>query len=192
LENTGRYRVSLTRDKDIFIKLRDRVTIAREKQADLFISFHADSIEKGGVSGVSIYTLSEKASDAQSAKLAAQENRADLIAGIDLTVEDEDVANILVDLAMRDTMNQSNFFANKLVQNFKADSVKLLDSPHRSAGFAVLKAPDIPSVLIEAGFMSNKKEVEMLSSPSHRKKIAGSVRDAIEAYFEQVRKNQRI
>ncbi len=192
LEGTGRYRVALTRDKDIFIKLRDRVTIARQQEADLFISIHADSIEKSNVSGVSVYTLSEKASDSQTAKLAAQENRADLIAGIDLSVEDEDVANILVDLAMRDTMNQSNFFANKLLEKLKAGQVRLLDSPHRSAGFAVLKAPDIPSVLVEAGFMSNKKESELLNTLAHRKKVARALGDAVDTYFEQVRKNQRI
>lgn len=192
LEGTGRYRVALTRDKDIFIKLRERVSIARRQQADLFISVHADSIEKSNVSGVSVYTLSEKASDAQTAKLAAQENRADLIAGLDLSVEDEDVASILVDLAMRDTMNQSNFFANTLIDKLKARQVRLLDSPHRSAGFAVLKAPDIPSVLVEAGFMSNKKESELLNTPAHRAKISQALSGAIDSYFEQVRKNQRI
>ena len=192
LEGTGRYRVALTRDKDIFIKLRERVSIARRQQADLFISIHADSIEKSNVSGVSVYTLSEKASDAQTAKLAAQENRADLIAGLDLSVEDEDVASILVDLAMRDTMNQSNFFANTLIDKLKARQVRLLDSPHRSAGFAVLKAPDIPSVLVEAGFMSNKKESELLNTPAHRAKISQALSGAIDSYFEQVRKNQRI
>lgn len=192
LEGTGRYRVALTRDKDIFIKLRERVSIARRQQADLFISIHADSIEKSNVSGVSVYTLSEKASDAQTARLAAQENRADLIAGLDLSVEDEDVASILVDLAMRDTMNQSNFFANTLIEKLRGRKVVLLDSPHRSAGFAVLKAPDIPSVLVEAGFMSNKKESELLNTPAHRAKIAGALAGAVDSYFEQVRKNQRI
>ncbi|MCE7886999.1 MAG: N-acetylmuramoyl-L-alanine amidase [Alphaproteobacteria bacterium PRO2] len=192
LEGTGRYRVALTRDRDIFIKLRERVAIARRQQADLFISIHADSIEKSNVSGVSVYTLSETASDAQTAKLAAQENRADLIAGLDLSVEDEDVASILVDLAMRDTMNQSNFFANTLIEKLRRRQVRLLDSPHRSAGFAVLKAPDIPSVLVEAGFMSNKKEAELLNTPAHRAKIAQALAGAVDSYFEQVRKNQRI
>ncbi len=192
LEGTGRYRVALTRERDVFIKLRERVSIARRQQADLFISIHADSIEKSSVSGVSVYTLSETASDAQTAKLAAQENRADLIAGLDLSVEDEDVANILVDLAMRDTMNQSNFFANTLIEKFKSNQVRLLDSPHRSAGFAVLKAPDIPSVLVEAGFMSNKKESELLNTPAHRAKIARALGNAVDSYFDQVRKNQRI
>ena len=192
LESTGRYRVALTRDKDVFIKLRDRVTFARERQADLFISLHADSIGKSSVSGVSVYTLSEKASDAQTAKLAEQENRVDLIAGLDLSTEDEDVAGILVDLAMRDTMNQSNFFANKAVEKLKAGSLRLLETPHRSAGFAVLKAPDIPSILVDTGFMSNAKEAALLGTPAHREKIARALGSAVDSYFEQVRKKQKI
>jgi N-acetylmuramoyl-L-alanine amidase len=98
----------------------------------------------------------------------------------------------LVDLAMRDTMNQSSFFANKVVEKLKNNSVRLLDRPHRSAGFAVLKAPDVPSVLVETGFMSNKKEVELLNSNAHREKLARALTSAVESYFEQVRKNQRI
>lgn len=192
LEDTGRYRVLLTRDRDIFIKLGDRVKFARDNGADLFVSIHADSIGKSAVHGASVYTLSEKASDAQTEKLAARENRADLIAGIDLSVEDQDVANILVDLAMRDTMNQSKFFAGKLVDTMENHGVSTLDSPHRSAGFAVLKAADIPSVLIEAGFMSNRKESALLNSDDYRRKVAAAIRGGIDAYFEQVRKNQRI
>ncbi|MGB4056478.1 MAG: N-acetylmuramoyl-L-alanine amidase, partial [Alphaproteobacteria bacterium] len=192
LESTGRYRVALTRSDDRFIKLRDRVKIARQKEADLFISIHADSIGHSDVSGVSVYTLSEKASDAQTAKLAEQENKSDLIAGIDLSTEDKEVASILVDLAMRDTMNQSGFFANTFLKKLQSHKLNILDKPHRSAGFAVLKAPDIPSVLVETGFMSNKKEAALLSTPAYRKKIASSLREAVDAYFEKVRKNQRI
>jgi N-acetylmuramoyl-L-alanine amidase len=185
LEATGRYRVTLTRDKDVFIRLSQRVAFARNKQADLFISLHADSINRAGVRGASIYTLSEKASDAETEKLAARENHADLIAGLDLSVEDEDVANILVDLTMRDTMNQSKFFANKSVSLLKASGVRTLENPHRFAGFAVLKAPDIPSVLIELGYMSNAQESAMLSSPEYRGKIAGALVAGINEYFEK-------
>lgn len=192
LLETGRYRVEMTRDTDVFIKLADRVKFARKYNADLFVSIHADSLENGKVSGASIYTLSEKASDAQTAKLAARENRADLVAGIDLSVEDKEVANILLDLAMRDTMNQSKFFANTLAGTFKSHSLKTLDTPHRSAGFAVLKAPDIPSVLIETGFMSNRKEADLLNNPAHRRKLAKAILSGIDTYFEQVRKNQKI
>lgn len=192
LEASGQYRVKMTRETDIFIKLSNRVKFARKHSGDLFISIHADSLRNKNVSGASVYTLSEKASDAQTARLAARENKADLIAGIDLDVEDEDVASILVDLAMRETSNQSKFFANTLVDNFKAQNVRLLERPHRSAGFAVLKAPDIPSVLVEAGFMSNKKEANLLNTSSHRGKIAKALKKGIDRYFAQVRKNQRI
>ena len=192
LEDSGEYRVIMTRDTDTFIKLSDRVKFARKHGADLFISIHADSLERSSVRGASVYTLSEKASDAQTEKLAAQENRADLIAGVDLSVEDEEVANILVDLAMRDTMNQSKFFAGKVVDTFKSGDLNLLDDPHRHAGFAVLKAPDIPSVLIEAGFMSNRSEAEMLASDGYKAKFSRTLKRGIDAYFEQVRKNQRL
>lgn len=189
LESTGRYNVQLTRSTDVFIKLPDRVKIARRIGADLFISLHADSIDKPGVHGASIYTLSNKASDAQTAKLAARENRADLIAGVDLSHEDKEVADILIDLAMRDTMNQSKFFANTVVKKANANGIDLLESPHRFAGFAVLKAPDIPSVLIEMGFMSNKNEVARLSSPEYRKKLASAIGMSVDSYFIKISKN---
>lgn len=189
LEATGRYRVHLTRSSDTFIKLQDRVKIGRKNEADLFISLHADSIDKPGVSGASIYTLSNTASDAQTEKLAARENQADLIAGVDLSHEDKQVANILIDLAMRDTMNQSKFFANTVVKQANNKGIKLLDKPHRYAGFAVLKAPDVPSVLIEMGFMSNKKEANQLSSPEYRKKLVGTIVSGIDTYFTKIQKN---
>ena len=192
LEGTGRYRVKMTREDDRFIKLRDRVKFARKHKGDLFVSIHADSIAgKSHIKGASVYTLSEKASDKQTARLAARENKADLIAGIDLSVEDEDVVNILVDLARRDTMNQSKFFAGELVKTLPAQGVQLLERPHRYAGFAVLKAPDIPSILVEAGFLSNSQEAKRLNTASYRKKVARGLRQGINVYFDQVRKNQR-
>lgn len=186
LEVTGRYKVQLTRDKDIFIRLSQRVSIARQKKADLFISLHADSINRSGVRGASIYTLSETASDAESEKLAARENLSDAIAGLDLSHEDEDVANILVDLTMRDTMNQSKFFANKTINQLKNGGIRVLDNGHRYAGFAVLKAPDIPSVLIELGYMSNAQESAMLSQPEYRSQIAQALVSSIDGYFATV------
>lgn len=191
LEASGAYRVQLTRNNDRYIRLSERVKIARRNDADLFLSIHADSINKASVSGASVYTLSERASDAQTAKLAARENRSDIIAGVDLGVEDKEVANILVDLARRDTMNQSKFFAEKLVKNFKANGIRTLQNPHRHAGFAVLKAPDIPSVLVEAGFMSNRKEANMLSGYSYRARVAGALKDGIDTYFKKVHQNTR-
>jgi N-acetylmuramoyl-L-alanine amidase len=191
LEASGRYNVKLTRESDVFIKLYDRVKFARQNSGDLFVSIHADSIPRPNVRGASIYTLSDKASDAQTAKLAARENKADLIAGIDLNTEDEEVANILVNLAMRDTMNQSKYFANTLVDEFNRGGVKLLTKPHRYAGFAVLKAPDIPSILVEAGFMSNNSEANMLNTQKYRSQVARAIKQGIDAYFRTVAENER-
>lgn len=191
LLESGQYRVLMTRESDVFIKLRDRVKFARDNKADLFVSIHADSIEKNSVRGASVYTLSEKASDKQTARLAARENKADLIAGVDLSVEDEQVASILVDLTMRDTTNQGKYFANKVVESLRGNGLKVLQNPHRHAGFAVLKAPDVPSLLIEAGFMSNKQEAEHLNTPAYRRQVAQALKRGISAYFDQVKKNQR-
>ena len=192
LESTGRYEVHLTRHNDTYLRLYKRVDFARNKKADLFISLHADSIGKSNVRGASIYTLSEKASDAQTARLAERENRADLIAGVDLSHEDEQVANILVDLAMRDTMNQSNFFAGTLLDRMRSSNIRILEKPLRHAGFAVLKAPDVPSVLIEIGFMSNKYEAEQLARPAYRDQIGRALVSGIDSNFEKIRRNQRL
>lgn len=189
---TGRYRVKMTREKDVYLKLYQRVAFARKHEGDLFISLHADSIRKSTVSGASVYTLSEKASDTQTAALAARENRSDLIAGVDLTHEDQDVAGILVDLVMRDTMNQSIFLANTMVDTLAMGNIKVLDNPHRYAGFAVLKAPDIPSVLVEMGFLSNRKEADMLSKPDYRRKVVSSLMRGIETYFDKALRHERI
>lgn len=191
LEGTGRYKVLLTREKDTYLKLYKRVEFARLNHADLFISLHADSIGKSNVRGASIYTLSEKASDEQTALLADRENRADLIAGMDLDTNDEQVATILVDLTMRDTMNQSKFFANKLVDHMGDGSIEMLDNPHRFAGFAVLKAPDIPSVLIEMGFMSNPREAAQLTKPEYRRALAKTLVTGIDTYFAKLQLMQR-
>ena len=189
LEETGRYRVALTRHNDKYLKLYKRVSTARSQEADLFISLHADSIGRADVRGASIYTLSNKASDAQTAKLARRENQVDLISGVDLSHEDKDVANILLDLAMRDTMNQSKFFANIVVDSMRGRGIRILPRPHRFAGFAVLKAPDIPSVLMEMGFMSNRNEARLLSTKDYQRKIAAALRDSIDIYFSKLQKN---
>ncbi len=186
LEESGKYAVRMTRDKDVFIPLRGRVQFARKNGGDLFISLHADSIRDDMVTGASVYTLSETASDAETAKLADRENKSDVIAGIDLSGQEEDVANILLDLATRDTMNQSKFLANTVVVTMSGRGIKTLERPHRSAGFAVLKAPDIPSILVEMGYLTNRSEVARLSSPEHRKKIAGTLKASVDAYFAKV------
>lgn len=189
LEATGRYRVKLTRDTDIYIKLPERVRIARSAGADMFISLHADTIGRPSVKGASVYTLSDVASDAETAKLATRENAVDTLVNVDVGHVDADVADILIDLVTRDNMNQSKVLAETVVSTFKANGVSTLPlRPHRSAGFAVLKAPDIPSVLIEMGYLSNKEEADLLASSSHRTKIAASVTRIIERFYNETSK----
>lgn len=190
LERTGRFKVYLTRDRDVFIRLRGRIEIARERKADLFISVHADTIRNRKIRGLSVYTLSEKASDKEAGELAERENKSDLIAGIDLSHESEEVTNILIDLAQRETMNQSARLASLLVDELKS-RVKVLRNPHRFAGFAVLKAPDVPSVLIEMGFLSNRDDERALRSKSHRRKVAQSIAGAVDAYFQKIESASR-
>ncbi len=183
LEATGRYRVHLTRDSDVFIRLRDRVAKARAVNAELFVSIHADSIGNRHTSGASIYSLSETASDSEAAALAQRENRADIIAGVDLSHETPEVATILIDLAQRETNNQSAILAGVLVQELARDVPLLPAKPHRFAGFAVLKAPDVPSVLVELGYLSNPAEERLLNRQQHRMKVAGGIVRALDKYF---------
>jgi N-acetylmuramoyl-L-alanine amidase len=183
LEATGRYRVVLTRQRDIFLRLRSRVEAARSAAADLFVSLHADALKNRKVRGAAVYTLSEVSSDKEAAELAARENKADVIAGVDLTHENPVVANILIDLAQRETMNYSARFATLLVAQLRRTG-KTLRNSHRFAGFAVLKAPDIPSVLIEMGYLSNPKEERLLNQPSYQRKLADAIARAMDRYFE--------
>jgi len=185
LKKFGIYRVKLTRDRDIFIPLRERIEIGREAGADLFISVHADSIRKPNIRGASVYTLSERASDKEAAALAEKENKADLIAGIDLSGNDEMINSILIDMAQRKTLDKSSHFATILVGELK-QRTKLLRNTHRFAGFAVLKAPDVPSVLLEVGFLSNVHDERALKTPAYRKKIAMGVAKAVNRYFQRV------
>ncbi len=186
---SGKYRVLLTRETDKFIRLSDRVKFARKYRGDLFISLHINSNHKPNIRGVSVYTLSKKASDEQTAKLAEKENQADMIAGINFNVEDEQVAFILGDFLMNETMNQSKFFANLVVSKIAEHGIHTLHNTHRYAGFAVLKAPDIPSILIEAGFISNKKDLRLLNNKNHKRKMAKAIQKAIDIYFANVYKN---
>lgn len=191
LEATGRYRVKLTRDSDVFIRLRDRVAIGREAGADLFISLHADSISSGDVRGMSIYTLSDKASDREAEMLAAKENRADALVGLDLSGENKLVANILIDLAQRDAMNHSKRFATLALQNLGRDVPLIPNRPHRQAGFAVLTAPDVPSALIEMGYLSNRQDIRLLTSTGHRERLGKGLARTIDAYFRWLHGTQR-
>ncbi|MDE1174649.1 MAG: N-acetylmuramoyl-L-alanine amidase [Parvibaculaceae bacterium] len=182
LRASGRYTVYMTRSDDTFIPLRGRVAFARAHHADLFMSIHADSIQRDNIRGMSVYTLSETASDKEAAALAQKENRADVIAGIDLKGETPEVTDILIDLAQRETKNYSSHFARSIV-SYASQQTAMLDPSHRFAGFAVLKAPDVPSVLVELGFLTNPKDERELTSQVWRRKVAGSFTRAIDSYF---------
>jgi N-acetylmuramoyl-L-alanine amidase len=184
LEKSGKYRVVLTRVDDTFIPLGERVKMARQRQAALFISIHADSLPKaeGDVQGATVYTLSDKASDSEAAKLAESENRSDVVAGIDLSREPGDVADILIDLAQRETKGFSHQFARTLVGEMKT-AMRLHKKPLKSASFVVLKAPDVPSVLVELGYMTNKQDLKLLMSEGWRAKAAESMVQAVDAFF---------
>lgn len=182
LKASGRYRVALTRDRDIFIPLRERVAIARAKGADLFISLHADSITSKQVRGLSIYTLSEKASDREAEMLAQRENQSDAIGGLDLKGQTADVASILIGMSQRDTMNRSRRFAATLLKSLDPN-ITVLPGPLRSAGFAVLTAADVPAVLVEMGYLSHSQDARLLTSDLHRKRMAASLLRAVDGYF---------
>jgi N-acetylmuramoyl-L-alanine amidase len=185
LVNTGRYKVYLTRDSDNFIPLFQRVEIARKKKADLFISIHANSAEDNSVSGFSIYTLSEKASDKRAELLAQKENRADIIHGVDFAGASRDIMKTLIDLSQRQSKNSSSAFANITIKSIKTSEIEILQNSHRFAGFAVLTAPDMASVLIELGYVSNKYEEKLLNSIGYKRRVADSLTKAIDDYFKQ-------
>ena len=184
IEKTGKYRVIMTRTDDTFIPLNDRVKIARSQSAALFVSIHADFLphREGDVQGATIYTVSDRASDAEAERLAEAENKADAIGGVNLTEEPTDVADILIDLAQRETRTFSNRFARLLAGEMK-NATRMYKHPLKSAGFRVLKAPDVPSVLVELGYVSNKSDLEHLVSENWRSKTVGSMAQAIDAFF---------
>jgi len=184
LEKTGKYRVAMTRNDDHFVPLADRVRMARTGRAALFISIHADALAHRDTEGhgASVYTLSETASDAEAARLADEENRADLIGGVDLTSEPDEVADILIDLAQRETKAFSAQFARALVSEFKT-AARLHKRPLKSAGFRVLKAPDVPSVLIELGYVTNPQDLKQLTSDACRGRAADSIVQSVQTFF---------
>lgn len=184
LKATGRYRTVLTRDKDIYIPLRNRFEIAHKAEGDLFLSLHVNTHKSRDLRGFSVYTLSETASDKEAAALAAKENKSDVLAGYDLSGYDEQTAFILLDLAQRDTSKTSWRFAQTLVTSLRGDKIRMLRKPHRFAGFAVLKSPTVPSVLIEVGYLSNKNEERQLKSRDYQKRIAAGIVKAIDGFFE--------
>jgi N-acetylmuramoyl-L-alanine amidase len=182
LAATRRYRVVLTRNVDEFIPLRDRVSRARAWNADLFLSLHADALPDTELRGLSVFTLSAQASDREAAALAISENRADLVGGINLSRQSRDIKDILVDLSRRQTGNFSIALARAIVDQL-AREVVLLDHPQRSADFAVLTAPDIPSALVELGCLSNTREERLLPQRAYQQKLARGLVRAVEAYF---------
>jgi len=184
LEKSGKYRVAMTRSDDHFVPLAERVRMARAAQAALFISIHADALANHDpeAHGATIYTLSETASDAEAARLAEVENRADVIAGVDLSSEPGDVADILIDLAQRETKSFSVHFARTLAAELKV-SARMHKHPLKSAGFRVLKAPDVPSALIELGYVTNPEDLKQITSDAWRSRATDSIIQAIHAFF---------
>ncbi|WP_120505066.1 N-acetylmuramoyl-L-alanine amidase [Sulfitobacter mediterraneus] len=177
--------VVLTRSEDVFVALETRVAIAHQAQADMFISLHADSLTQGGAKGATVYTLSDEASDAATAHLAARHNRADIIAGVDLTGSDDQVASILLDLARQETEPRSTALAQVLSKGMAAAGGPMNSRPLRRAGFSVLKSADIPSVLVEIGFLSSKRDLNNLRDPIWRAVMVNAMADAILAWRDQ-------
>ncbi len=186
LEAGGQVRVLLTRARDEFIPLGDRVRIARKAGAQLFMSIHADTLSEASVHGATVYTVSDRASDAEAARVAASENAADKAGGMAESEELVDVNDILADLTRRETRAMSHVFATSLIDFWKTAG-DLNKNPIRSAGFVVLKAPDVPSVLLELGYLSNDRDLAKLSSTDWREKAAGRVAQAVERYFARRR-----
>jgi N-acetylmuramoyl-L-alanine amidase len=184
IEKAGKYRVALTRSDDTFVPLAERVAFARSQHAALFISIHADALPRGegDAQGATVYTLSATASDAEAARLAETENRADVIAGVDLTSEPDDVADILIDLAQRETKTFSVRLARGLIDSMRPVT-RMHKNSLKAAGFRVLKAPDIPSVLVELGYVSNRDDIKALTSADWRDRTSAAIAQAIERFL---------
>jgi len=183
LEESGRYKVVLTRDRDIFLPLRERVATAHKASGALFVSLHINTNPLRSLRGLSVYTLSRDASDDEAAALAARENKADVIGGVDLDGYPEDVQNILIDFAQAKTNEQSVRFARDYLLGEAAREHPLLVRPWRSAGFAVLKSPEIPSVLIELGYLTNREDERQLQATTYRRKLSAALVRAIDRFF---------
>lgn len=183
LESSGHYRVVMTRTRDIFVPLQGRVKIARDAGADLFISLHADSIRDRSVRGATVYTLSDRATNREAAELAESENRADELAGLPRAGANDALADILTAMSYRASVNGGRDFSDILANTLRDSGIRMNDQPQRSAGFAVLKAPDIPSVLIEMGYLTSRSDAELMASPVHQRKLTASIAAAVDSYF---------
>lgn len=185
LLRSGGFEVVLTREDDRFVPLETRVTIARHAGADVFLSLHADALAQGRATGATVYTLSDEASDIASQKLAERHDRGDLLAGVDLSQHDDEVALVLMDMARRETTPRALSLAAALVEGIYSATGSSYKTPQMQAGFSVLKAPDIPSALIELGFLSSKQDRERLMDPDWRARAAGGIRDALQYWAIQ-------
>ena len=183
LNATGKVKAVLSRDKDVYHKLRKRINMARASKADVFISLHADAAPNKKAKGVSVFTLSDKASDKEAARLAARENKADLIGGPDLDTTDPQVTTALLGMFQRESMNQSSILAKEMNKDF--EGLSTAKRGHRFAGFAVLKSPDIPSVLVEMGFLTNKSDEKKLRSNAYIKDLMGRITRSVIRYLER-------
>ncbi len=188
LTKNKKIKVYLTRDNDIFLSLTERLNVAREHKPDLFISLHSNTSSNKNTRGLSIYTLSKEASDTRTADLANSENKSNIIGGMNLFDEYQDTINTLVDLSRKEILIESRAIAEKIIHTFKANNVNLMEKPHKQANFAVLLAPDFPSVLIELGFLSNQKDEKMLKTNLYKKTFAKSMCDTINKIFPELNK----
>jgi N-acetylmuramoyl-L-alanine amidase len=182
LMRDGSIEVFMTREEDAFVPLETRITVSRAAAADVFVSLHADALAEGEAVGATVYTLSDEASDAAAQALAERHDRADLLAGVDLSEQDDMVARVLMDLARTETAPRADQLADALVTSINAAGLRMHRHPHQTAGFSVLKSPDTPSVLLELGFMSSEKDLERLQDTEWRSKMAAAVRDALVAW----------
>lgn len=181
LNESGLFDAFLTRSTDLFLPLNDRYAIAQELEADLFISIHVDSNDDDDARGVTVYTLSESASDAEAARVAERENQSDAVAGYEV---DEELTRILIDLAQRETMNLSAELAAIMVESFQTHDVRTVGRPHRFAGFRVLTAPDVPSILLETGFGTNRRDAALLGSEDYHDALGRAMTEALIHYFD--------
>lgn len=193
LLRTGGFKVVMTRDRDMFVPLEERVTIARRAGADVFLSLHADALAQGRATGATVYTLSEDATDAASQSLAERHDRGDILAGVDLTRQSDEVALVLMDLARTETTPRAEALADALVEGIYSATGSSYKSPRMKAGFSVLKAPDIPSALIELGFLSSPRDRKLLQDENWRRQAAEGIRDALQYWsLQDASKAQRL
>ncbi len=186
LEKSGRYRVVMTRESDVFLSLRERVRLAESAGADVFLSIHANTVERGEAAGATVHTLSENATDQEASDLAELENRADVLAGVNLAGESDDVARILIDLSQRQTNHASDKLAAAMLTGLRQRIEVLKNRPHRAAGFRVLRSPSTPSLLLELGFMSNDRDLANMLNPTWRRRAAMGVVDALDRWSEEM------